>query len=389
MASPLLSGNEVTLKIDKMAVGGYGLGRHENMVIFVPFTAPGDLVKIKLTDVKKNFAWAELKEIIEPSGSRVKPVCPHFGACGGCQWQHLSAPEQLVQKRIILQDLVNKFLPDRKLEIPEVQASPLHYYYRNRSQPRKNNSTVGYHRRKSHDVLDIKECHIIEEPLAKSWPEIKSQILADEKKEGRTEIFLTNEHVPKWKWIDDANEDLLFSQVNRFQNEDLLKAVMTLVASGPNSKFMELYAGSGNFTFPIFNEFFRSKTDEKSFVAVEKAAGLVQQAQSVMKNSKISPAKMQFLCSDVDLFVQRWGMTGYDLVLVDPPRTGLSETAVSALAHGFPTRLIYISCHPVSLCRDLQILLKAHPEYRISFIKAYEMFPQTDHFETIVELRID
>ena len=153
---------EFEIKIDKLVYGGSGLGRHEGKVVFVPFTAPGDRVRVRLAEQKRNFARASVVELLEPGPGRQDPPCPHFGVCGGCQWQHLEYAQQLEFKRRILEETLHHHLPEtRTLEI-RMTASPQPLGYRTRARIQMAGAgpgaRAGFFRLQSHRIEDVKSC---------------------------------------------------------------------------------------------------------------------------------------------------------------------------------------------------------------------------------------
>ena len=374
-----LLGQTIPLKIEKLAVGGDGLGRYNGMVIFVPFTAPGDEILVQITEQKKNHAFGTLKEIVLPSVERSKPPCPYYFNCGGCNWQHIEAKAQLKHKELLVAENLKKFL---RFDIPvlPIIPSPKNWRYRNRIQLSSQGPLLGFRKRNSHQVIDIKDCLIAEEVLMNSLPLIRKNM---DNSSQRIELFLTEDGMPHWEKVAQTGEGVGFSQVNRFQNEDLIRTVLEWVAASPQS-ILELYAGSGNFTWPIAKKF-----PKAFYTAVELSDLLVARAQ---KRKETFPS-VQFLASDVEAYLKRSAVQKYDLVFLDPPRQGTSPYVMESLAASKPSQILYLSCHPVSLVRDLSVFLKACEKqavkYQIARVQPFEMFPHTDHVETLVELRVD
>ncbi|HVK62628.1 MAG TPA: TRAM domain-containing protein, partial [Bdellovibrionales bacterium] len=221
-------GQTLEVQIERLAVGGRGVARHEGLVIFVPDTAPGERVEVTLTLVKKNFAEAKLNRVLHPSSHRRTPPCPVAGVCGGCNWQHLEYDEQVRVKRELVRESLSKFSGfdvSKTESVSPVIASPREFRYRNRSQFHHDGSKFGYFKRGSHSIVDIDDCPITEEAIAAKIPELKKQLA--NKKPGRIEVSLDQDGVVRVKSADiqhdeDEGGGLSFSQVNSEQNKLLI-----------------------------------------------------------------------------------------------------------------------------------------------------------------------
>ena len=374
-----LLGKIIPLKIEKLPVGGDGLGRFEGMVIFVPFTVPGDEILALVTEQKSNHAFGEIKELLQPSAERVKPPCSYYFDCGGCNWQHVEPNAQLKYKELLVAETFKKFL---RFDVPilPIIASPQTWRYRNRIQLSAEDNLLGFRKRKSHQIIDIKDCLISEEALTQSISSLREAVKNSHQ---RIELFLTKNNVAKWERVENSGEGVGFSQVNRFQNEDLIKTVLDWIETPPLS-ILELYAGSGNFTWPLAKKF-----SSTPLLAIELSTKLVERTQEL----RTAFPQVQFLASDVETFLRSSSIKKHDLVFLDPPRQGTTAFVMEALAFAQPRQILYLSCHPVSLGRDLSYFLKAAEQtktkYKITRVQPFEMFPQTDHVETLVELRVD
>ncbi|MFP5518437.1 MAG: class I SAM-dependent RNA methyltransferase [Bdellovibrionia bacterium] len=374
------------IKIEKLVTGGAGMGRaSDGRVVFVPETCPGDTVRVKVLKEKKNFLEGELDLVVEPSPHRIVPACPVASSCGGCSWQHVSHEEQLRQKQMIVTDILKKFLRLSHLSVEPIIASPKTWRYRNRIQPKIKNGKFGFFKKNSHQIVETDDCLITEERLTSHFAEIKGQF--QNTHEPKTiEVYLTPNMEVQWQPIQEQSDGIGFSQVNRFQNENLIAEVIGFAQQHNYRNIWDLYAGSGNFTFPL-----QASKPEAEIIAVELSSKLVQRGKESSKTTK----KLDFVCSDVEKFLlgSKNLITAEDLVVLDPPRAGCSPAVMTSLAHKHPKHLIYISCHPVSLARDLALLIQECEKInkRVQFLKIqpFEMFPHTDHLETIVFLSVD
>ena len=381
--APLL-GSKIKLKIEKLAMGGAGVARHEGMVVFVPQAAPNEEVLAEITLAKKNFMEARIVEVLMPGPSRREPPCPVAHSCGGCNWQHLNEDEQRRQKEAIVFETLKKFNRDLDFNYLPIQPSPRVLRYRNRIQPKFKNNRFGFFARNSHQIVETMDCLITEEALTQRFAEVKNWAAAKNAKDLlRMEMYIAEEGDVRYGLITDEDDGIGFSQVNRFQNEDLLRTALDWAGDYSYKKVFDLYAGAGNFTFPLAQKYATSEV-----IGVELNPKLVERARS-----RIQEKRMIYFMSDVETYMRRASIGKEDLVLLDPPRAGASEYTMQTLAAAVPRKIIYISCHPVSLARDLNWFF-AHAQklglsYKLDRVQAFEMFPQTDHVETIAELRVD
>jgi 23S rRNA (uracil1939-C5)-methyltransferase len=433
-----LMANELRLSIEKLVYGGEGLAHTDGNTVFVPYVLPGEEVRAALKSRKKKLLWAELLEVTSPAKERGKPKCPHFQKCGGCHYQHISPSEQLRLKKEILRETLSRLggiLWDGA--IAEHTAEP--YAYRNRAQwaarsglPR----ALGYFLPGSSLILPIDECPVLSPRLAQTFaklqdmtrsgtlptgiqeieafadsadekialnvafekfskpaeelasafrgalPQIESLLLLDQKKK-KFELsgpgYLTQE-AGGYKY---RVGHLSFFQVNRFLIEDLLK---TVTASAHGELALDLYAGVGFFTLPLAKAFQRVVSVDANLAATRdlsanaEVAGVAiashnEHAEEFLKNTKEKP----------------------EFVVLDPPRAGLGAEAASNLAELGAQEIVYLSCDPSTLARDLAVLTnsarkpKGIPEpnirYEITEMHLFDLFPQTFHIEALVRLR--
>lgn len=379
----------VELKIEKLSLGGDGIARKDGLVYFVPMTAPGDTILAQVLESKKNFAKAKLVKVLSPSENRIEAPCPYYGDCGGCNWQHLNYETQVSQKELIVREQLRAFNSDNPQYFP-IFKSPKDFRYRNRIQLKYKKPLLGFFARKSHQIIDIKDCLICEEPVAKAFANTR-QLLEEKKSAEVPKIeLLLNPQTEKVEisFEDSPFEGVGFSQVNRFQNENLIaKTLEWALENNQNGEpyFYDLYAGAGNFTFP-----FMEKLPKYETVAVELSSKSVQLAQEKIKSLGIPAKKLKFFLSDVELFLKRNSLHKNSLVLIDPPRVGCSENTMKYLAQQKINRILYVSCNPSALARDIQRLKQfSSQNWKLARVQAFDMFPQTDHVEVLAELIVD
>lgn len=362
--------DEIELRIDRVSYdGGRGVGRHDGIVVFVPLTAPEDVIRCRITKLHKNFAEAELIEVVTPSQHRRDPVCPVFGKCGGCRWQHFSYEEQLRQKAGLIQFALKNVWPmDRPVE---VIGSPTEYRYRNRIQIHKMQNEVGYFAEGTHNLVAIDDCFLAEEPLIEALRDLK--LKPSDIAKQKFEISRATGQVTI---RDLASESMEFSQVNPLQNEELKRQVFKgLESLGSMTKRLiyDLYCGSGNFTFTLHERF-----PDARIVGIESHQGSI--AKAIAKAAE-KRAKVEFVTKPVAAYLKT--AAAPDLAVVNPPRAGLENTVLEAILKSKARNLVYISCNLSTLARDLQ---KLQSKFNIDRVVGVDMFPQTEYVESVVHL---
>lgn len=359
---------EKIISIDRLAFGGEGVGRDEGKVVFVPWTAPGDKVRAQIVSDHGRFERGEIVEILEKSPDRIDPLCPVFGRCGGCQWQHLGYETQLKAKEEILRETLERVGQVRVAILPII-PSPQPWHYRQRIQLKVDpEGRIGFYRSRSHEVVTFEECKIADPRLNERLAEMKKE--SEPRPEGDFELSLA------------GNNGDVFSQVNPEQNKKLVQLVLDNSFGNAESAFtrkkilVELYAGSGNFTFPLAGRV-------GQVIAVESSSEAVRQGQEKMVASGIE--NIEWIEGHVE-----WGLKKIyrkkispDILVLDPPRRGAKEI-LDLISLIRPRLLVYVSCDPVTLSRDLRELLRRH--YRLERIQPIDMFPQTYHVESVVRL---
>lgn len=373
----------IELEIEKMSLGGDGIAKLNGIVYFISGASPKDLVLAQITESKKNLKRGFVVKVIKAGPSRIQAPCPVYDRCGGCNWQHIDYSEQLTQKQLIIKEQLRSVI-NEQTKFLEISPSPQPMRYRNRIQLKFNNGSLGFFARKSHQIVDINDCLICEEPLANKISELKKQFVAGKETSlDKIEIKLVNtDHQIKVETVigKALQEATGFSQVNRFQNEKMVARVLEIIEASTAKEVYDLYAGAGNFTFPIL-----TKNQNLKLVSVEMSELLVQEAHQKIKSLNLSTQKIRYLLSDVDTFLTRTVMSDNSIVIIDPPRVGCAPTVIDKLAKQSCQKIIYISCNPSTLARDLQKLCQQSP-WQVRTVQVFDMFPQTDHIETLVEL---
>lgn len=385
-------GDELEVKIEKIVPGGFGLAFAENLTVFVALAAPGDRLRVKINQIKGKTAFAEIAQIIEPSPDRQEPPCVYFGQCGGCDFQQMDYAAQLRAKVAIIKDCLARI--GKINDAPEIKiiGSPREFDYRARAQWHVDarRRKIGYFRRHSHDVIDVKVCPIITPELQALLTELRETIEWETFWSDKIEIEAANagETVSVYSAeIVEPTEELSFDlngnryfydattffQGNPFLIEQLIE---TATANAAGAAALDLYCGVGLFTLPLAKKFERVVGVEASGKAIDFAAKSVENARA---------ENVLLVREDVNEWLSQNRSETIDFVLLDPPRAGTEKEIVESLLVINPSEISYVSCEPSTLARDLRVLCDGG--YRIESIVALDLFPQTHHVETVVRLK--
>lgn len=337
--------------IEQVTFGGQGLGRlEEGKVCFVPRVIPGERVTVRLVRERARYAEAELEKIIEASGDRVGPPCPVFGRCGGCQYQHMSYDRQLAIKRDQVADVLRRLGGVGEPVVDATVPSGRDYAYRNRVTMHVRKGRIGFFGPKSREVVEVTSCPIATE----SVNALLSDLRASRPRDGEYPLR-------------EPGEFRGFRQVNDFAAGALLDVVAEF-ASGGGQLLVDAYCGAGFFARRL-REFFQAAIGiEWSPDAIRAARAQAGAAETyLLGDVKVHlPAALDSAPAD--------GTT----VLLDPPAEGLDPDIVGVLLQQLPVRLIYVSCNPSTLARDIKRLRE---NYRLVRARPVDMFPQTAEIE--------
>ncbi len=388
----------VEVDIESLAAGGDGLGHLEDgRVVFVPFTVPGDRVRLRVVSERSRFVRAEVESIVTPGAGRTDPVCAVFGECGGCTWQHVRYDQQLEAKIRILRDAIERIA---KLAVPGEIAcwpSPSPYGYRVRARVASARGRVGYRRARSREICATSSCPVLvpdledalerlSESLGPEHAERDFEMVADGS--GGTRVVpVPGERSGAWPAtprisIPAGSRDIrlspgVFLQGNGLLFDRLEKSVVEAASpvSGVGGLVLELYAGGGFFTLGLAHRF-------DQVVAVEASEAATSDLKANVDAAKLSNVDIRI--STVEEVVENPGNLAPDTIVLDPPRTGLSKGSAHGLRHLDAKRIVYLSCDPATLARDLQLLTE--PGYRLASLEVFDLFPQTPHVETLALL---
>jgi tRNA/tmRNA/rRNA uracil-C5-methylase (TrmA/RlmC/RlmD family) len=372
----LTPGQKIELQISDIAFGGEGVARVEEFVVFVPFVIVGETVEAELTEVKKSFARAKLVRVIQPSPERVAAPCPYFGACGGCQYQHISYPEQLRIKHKQISDLFERVGKISREVVAPVEPCPQPYGYRNRIMIRsqwnkpEQKLNIGFVRADCGLVEDITECKIAEPALSDQIKHVR----ANPPPKGGIKVVL---RIPPEGW--EVPRDSFF-QNNFFLLPKLVETVRGFIRSGGSRHLVDLFCGVGFFGIELAQEV-------ESFIGVEFDQMAIKAARRNVEQRQITNG--EFVTGAVEKILpeilHRFSAAS-TTVLLDPPRKGCWPETLELLRQQQPQQLIYVSCHPATMARDLNILC-ADGVFKLVQVVPLDMFPQTQHVECVADLR--
>lgn len=374
--SPLAAGQIHTVKIEDLAFGGEGVARINEFVVFVPYVIPGETAEVELVEVKKSFGRAKLLRITSPAAERVKPECQHFGACGGCQYQHIAYPNQIAFKRKQIADLFQRIGGINPELVAPVIPCPQPYGYRNRIMIRsqwnkpEQRLNIGFVRADCGLVEDVFECKIAEPALNQQITHVRK----NPPPKGGIKVVL---RIPPEDW--DVPRDSFF-QNNFFLLPGLVQAVRETLQAAGTRHLVDLYCGVGFFGIELASAV-------ESFVGVECDRMAITAAR---KNAtKRNLTNGEFISATVEealpQLVNKFSAAATS-VLIDPPRKGCLPETLQLLREQRPAQIIYVSCHPATMARDLNILC-ADGVFTLKKVTPLDMFPQTQHVECVADLR--
>jgi 23S rRNA (uracil1939-C5)-methyltransferase len=401
--------SEYDINLDKLVYGGEAMGRlPDGRAVFIPFALPGETVRARLVEEKRGFARGELLEVVQPSPARIAPRCKHFMTCGGCHYQHIPYEMQVEAKAEILRDQLVRIA---KIDDPPVRStvpSPSPWNYRNHIQFHVDDQgRLGFQGARSHAVVPIEECHLPEEVLNDLWPQIDIEPLPELTRLGlrlgvEDEVLLVLEsstdeafdftvdfpmaavqlgpeqtHILSDRFylemevldrIFRVSGDSFF-QVNTPMAARMVKHLLEHLPLTPHTTFLDIYCGVGLFSAFMAPRVGRLIGIESNPSAVDDFSVNLDEYDHV----EIYQDSAEEVLPGLEV--------GADVVLVDPPRAGLSRDVLDAILNLHPAALAYVSCDPATLARDAKRLVAGG--YTLKHITPFDLFPQTYHIESI------
>lgn len=438
-------GSIVQVECTGLGHNGEGVCRYDGLALFVPLVLPGEKAIIEITDVKKRYGMGRLVEILESSSERIDAPCPYFGLCGGCQLQHLSYESQLRWKKKMVEDAFTRIghLPD--ILIDDVVGMKNPWNYRNKMQlpvgQAKNSLSIGCYQQGTHQVIDTPDCmiqsewnnHLLTE-LKSLLEEIKVEVYSERehtgwlryvmgrsnrKGEGLLIIVGKNSELPGGDelWIQKLKNipglkgillninfgrtntvlgketrliwgeqslqenlgDLKFSlsgtaffQVNPTQTEVLYDYVRNFANLSGNEKVLDAYCGTGTIALYL-------ASGAKEVLGIERHVGAVEDAKKNATENNIN--NCDFWAGDIEGYLEKVKQMEFDVVVVDPPRSGCSSETLQTLHDVGAKKIVYVSCNPSTLARDCAWLVQQG--WTIKKVQPVDMFPQTSHVECV------
>lgn len=394
MSKKYTKGEVIEVKIEKIVPRGFGIGFAEGLTVLVPLSAPGDVVLVKIRDLKKNTAFADIVEIKHRGLKRITPPCQYYGVCGGCDFQHLDYPTQLEAKVGIIRDCltrIGKINFEGEINIIE---SPNQFEYRSRARWHIDvkNKQIGYFKRDSNTIVDIAECPILTPGMQSTLEHLRNDMAWERFWEDSAEIEAVSGEGGRVSThsmalsdpaaeidIEIGGETYSYTAATFFQaNRSLTgKLIETAIGDATGDNALDLYAGVGLFSLPMARRF-------RTVTGVEGNSVAIALAEKNAFRAKLT--NLEFANKGVEGFLYNNRKKKSDFVLLDPPRSGTEKETIPMLAAMKTPNVSYVSCEPSILARDLRILLDAG--YAIESITALDLFPQTHHVETVVHLKI-
>ncbi len=423
--------SQVDLQIERLGIHGEGVARHEGLTIFVEDALPGEQVRARLSEKKKTYARAKVVQILKPSPHRVQPICPVFGKCGGCQIMHLEYRKQLEEKRQRVVDAFERIGKIFDVDIQPCLPSPSPLAYRNKIQlPVREGMLLGLYARHSHDLVVMDHCfihcdlgekvlgqirHILKaSPLNNlkfvliktavsrqqvlvvlvtetkeipadlgaqimaKMPEIKGVVQNINSTVGNVVLGQEFRTIAGQGWIEEKICGLSFRasaasffQVNPAQAENLYQKVLGFLELKGDEIVLDAYCGVGTLSLILAKQ-------AKEVIGIESVAEAIADARENQKRNGISNAR--FICGKAE----EADLPSIDAAVINPPRKGCEGAFLEKLVLLWPKKVVYVSCDPATLARDLQYLCSKG--YRIGAVQPFDMFPQTAHVETVVIL---
>ncbi len=369
-------GQRCLLKIQDLAFGGEGVARLDEFVCFVPFVIPGEEVEAEIVEVKKRFARARLIRVLRASPDRVEAPCRYFGDCGGCQYQHVRYEAQLRFKQKQIADLLERVGGVSADRVAPMLPCPQPYGYRNRIMVRsqwdkyKQGLNIGFIRADNRLVVDIEECPIAEPALNGELQNVR----ANPPPKGGLKVVL---RVPPEGWEVPPHS---FFQNNFHLLPELVGVVRNRLRESGVRFLVDAYCGVGFFSVELADAVER-------YVGIELDKPAVQAARR--NAARRGKTNGEFLVAETEHVLA--GVLGrFDpsatAVIMDPPRRGCSAESMQILRENRPAQVIYVSCHPATLARDLNILGRDNV-FDLKQVVPLDMFPQTQHVECVADLR--
>jgi len=413
------SKSTLTLKIERPAYGNISISRHDGKVVLINGSLiPGETIEAVIEKEKKDYISASVHKLVESSPERVKPECEYYGNCGGCHLQHIPYDLQVRLKEEILSDCLKRIGKiETELSDPLIPDSP--WNYRSRAQYKISGNNIGFYRAKSHEVVNISHCPLVIQELDSFYQKARDiissnriikelHIMSGDSAVAMVKVSAKQEAAPDlellaiqfteagfsgiimetadresfgygrtYTTLDLAGLKYSVSPSCFFQsswklNVQLVDHIKNALAPLADKDILDLYAGSGNFSLPL--------TEAYRVVAIEENKSAIENGKRSIEMNGIE--NVAFIRSSAEVYITD---DQFDIAIIDPPRTGLTGKVINNLLSMMPERIVYISCNPTTLARDLK---KLSEKYDIESVRLVDFFPQTYHIESLVFLKL-
>jgi 23S rRNA (uracil1939-C5)-methyltransferase len=417
--------NTFTLEIESLSYGPYGIGRVEGQVIMIPGTVPQDKISARITEQKDNHAIGQVVDLLEPSPQRRSPPCVYYSACGGCPWQQVQYPGQLAAKQRAVEDALRRIGKLADFDLRPILPSSQEYQYRRRIRLQADrNHRLGFYRPASHDLVEIESCLIADQrvdvlvPLLRRWiRDLQTAIEGVEIVAGDRpgEIIIVMTGRDDFIQRDDATCQLLlrqnpmirgllissrdwrrtwgdttitvfaedgvplkvagdvFTQVNSEGNRSILRELLASGQFNAKDRVLELYCGAGNFTLSVAKRVNAVLAVEAYRPSID--SGKLSAQLNDLRNIRWSAAHVPMAVQQL-----RQRDEEFTKIILDPPRAG-AKGIEGNLAALDAEKILYVSCNPATLARDLAALTKHG--YQLLSVQPFDLFPQTFHVESL------
>ncbi len=410
--------NTLTLKIDQLVYGGLSISRHNGKVVMIKGTVlPGEVVEVNVERDRRDYIEASVLKILEPSVDRIKAECKHFGICGGCNYQHIPYDLQVRLKEEIFKDCLKRFAnSDNNLAGPIIGEDKWHY--RLRAQFKVSKDCLGFHKKGTRDIINIDRCPLmsrsinefihnsidlfqdvrIKEIHITGTSDLTAQVIArrhsllpadaeklasDLMNCGISGVMIKRgERAPMnfgqtYITIDLGNfkytvSPASFVQSNWELNQTVVDVIRDTLQPLKGGKVLDLYAGAGNLSIPL--------AEEADVVAVEENAYAIEDGRRNLEINSIRNCK--FINDSAEGFFSH---DHFNIVIVNPPRPGLSNRVIENIFQFIPEKIVYVSCNPATFARDLK---KLKSRYNAESVRIIDFFPQTSHIESLAYLTL-
>ncbi len=401
------------VEVTKLDHQGRGIAKINDKVIFIPNALPRETIDVDIVLEKKKYYEGTIKEIINASDKRIKPVCPYFEECGGCQFLNMNYQDSLDYKQNKVEEIMNKYL-GIKIKINNIVACDNNLYYRNKTTFQVKND-IGFFKEKTNTLIPVDKCYISDIKINDIYKAIKDNIDLTNVKQviiratkntlESMVVFKTSNYIDNKKIIDilknkvDSiyiNDELIygkgkiienlcnknfyispssFFQVNTLQAEKLYNKAIAYADIKKEDTVLDLYCGTG--TIGIV-----ASEKAKKVIGIELNKEAIKDANENKKLNNIN--NIEFYAGDVGKILNKNNYKP-DIIIVDPPRAGLDSLALAQILNIRPKKLVYVSCDLMTLARDLKLLSN---DYDILELTPVDMFPYTAHVESVCALKL-